>query len=73
VRRSRTLGGIAQAPEERRRRKTGGKVRSGKNAIIKVSRREERRQVRAPNRETGRRRGKARGERSVKNSIADDC
>jgi len=50
-------------------RKTGGEVKSGKNAIIKAGRREERRRVRAPKRERGTRKGKARGKRSVKDAI----
>jgi len=52
-------------PEGRKGRKTGGEVRSGKNAIIKAARGEGRRRVRAPNREKGRRMSKARGNRSV--------
>jgi len=50
-----------------------GEVRSGKNAIIKVARREERRRVRAPDRQRGRRMGQARGKRCVKDAIAVDC
>jgi len=57
----------------RKGRKTGGEVRSGKNAVIKVGRREGRRRVRAPKREKGRRMSKARGNRSVQDAIALDC
>jgi len=39
---------VGKEPEGRRGRKTGGEVRSGKNAIIKAGRREWRMQVRAP-------------------------
>jgi len=42
----------------------GREVRSGKNAIIKVDRCDERRRVQAPNRERGRRRGTMRDRRS---------
>jgi len=60
-------------PVARIRRKTGGEVRSGKNADTKAAREEGRRRVRAPTRERGRRRGDARGRRSVKDAIAVDC
>ena len=52
-------------PEGRKGRKTGGEVRSGKNAVIKVGRREGRRRVGVPKREKGRRMSKARGNMSV--------
>jgi len=71
-RRTRVRGGRAHASEGRRGRKTGGEVRSGKNVIIKVARREERRRVRAPANQRGRRRGKARTKRSVKDAISVD-
>jgi len=45
LRRTRARGKRARAPEGRRGRKTGGEVRSGKNAIIKAGRREGRRRV----------------------------
>jgi len=49
-------------------------MRSGKNAIIRAVRREERRrQLQAPNRDRGRRKGKTRERRSLKNAIAIDC
>jgi len=56
-----------------RGRKTGGEVRSGKNAVIKVGRREGRRRVRVLKRQKGRRMSKARGNRSVQDAIALDC
>jgi len=60
-------------PEGRRGRKTGGEVRSEKNAIIKAGRREGRRRVRAPKRGNEKRISKARGSRSVQDAIALDC
>ena len=48
-------------------------MRSGKNAVIKVGRRERRRWVGVPKREKGRRMSKARGNRSVQDAIALDC
>jgi len=65
LRRTRARGKRARAPEERRGRKTGGEVRSGKNAIIKAGRREGRRRIRAPKRGKGRRMSKVRRNRSV--------
>jgi len=41
----RAPGARARAPAGRRRRKTGGEVRSWKNVVIKAARREERRRV----------------------------
>jgi len=55
------------------RKKTGGEVRSGKNAIIITTRLEGRRRVRAPKRKKGRRRCEMRGGRSVKDAMAFDC
>jgi len=49
----------------RRGRKTGGEVRSGKNAIVKAGRREERMRVRAPEREKEEEGGR-RGEKGVR-------
>ena len=65
-------GEIAQTPEGRRGRKTGEEVRSAKNAIIKVTRREGRSRVRATS-VRGRRRGKARVKRIVKDAVTDVC
>ena len=73
MRRTRAHGKRARAPEGRKGRKTGGEVRSGKNAVIKVGRREGRRRVGVPKREKGRRMSKARGNRSVQDAIALDC
>jgi len=73
LRRTRVRGERARAPEGRRGRKTGGEVRSGKNAIIKVGRREGRMWARAPKRAKGRRRGKVRGNRSVQDTVTIDC
>jgi len=73
LRQIRAHGKRARAPEGRRGRKTGGEVRSGKNAIVKAGRREGRRRVRAPKRGKGRRMNKARGNRSVQGAIALDC
>ena len=63
----------ARAPEGRRGKKTGGEVKSRKNVIIKVGRREGRRRVRVHKREKGRRMSKARGNRNVQDAIALDC
>ena len=52
------MGKRARAPEGRKGRKTGGEVRSKKNAVINAGRREGRRRVRAPKREKGRRMSK---------------
>jgi len=73
LRRTRAHGKRARAPEGIRGRKTGGEVRSGKNAIIKAGRREGKRRVRAPERGKGRRMRKAKGNRSMQDAIALDC
>ena len=71
MRRTRAHGKRARAPEGRKGRKTGGEVRSGKNAVIKVGRREGRKRVGVPKREKGRRMSKARGNRSVQDAIRE--
>jgi len=73
LRQTRARGERVRAPEGRRGRKTGGQVRSGKNAIVKAGRREGQMRVRAPERENGRRRGKTRGSRSGQAAISIDC
>jgi len=72
LRRTRAHEKRARAPEGRKGRKTGGEVRSGKNAVINAGKREGRRRVRAPKREKERRMSKARGNRSVQDAIALD-
>jgi len=64
--------GRARAPEGSRKRKTGGEIRSAKDAIVGAAGREEKRRIRAPNRKSERRRrrrGMMRGKRSVKDAI----
>jgi len=66
LRRTRAHGKRSRAPEGRKGRKTGGEVRSGKNTVINMGRREGRRRVGVPKREKGRRMIQARGNRSVR-------